>query len=99
MPNLNQTGPEGQGQRTGRGLGQCGRSDQGERSDGKPLRLAQRRRGRCGARRRDGSGRTLDVSQGRKQTKAIGGLEQLQGDGIPRQRRNGAGSSGRRGNR
>ena len=70
MPNLNQTGPKGQGAGSGRGLGPCGGSDQGERSGGKPRKKSQRKRDRRGACRRDGSGRDSGGARGQKQADA-----------------------------
>jgi hypothetical protein len=50
MPNLNGTGPDGRGPRTGRGRGRCGRRKQGDA--GAPTRSLRGGRGRKGGERR-----------------------------------------------
>lgn len=99
MPNFNRTGPKGQGAKSGQGLGQCGGSDQGARSGGKPRGKTQQKRDRSRACRRDGSGRGGDENRGQKQTHNYSQSELLpEGEDIP-QPGGGTESKNRRGRR
>lgn len=55
MPKLDHTGPEGQGPRTGRNLGECAKKGDNEPKGKLGVGMAKRRKGDCG----EGKGKRL----------------------------------------
>jgi len=80
MPGLNRTGPEGQGSRTGRGLGKCNpgtneetkNMNQGESESDQVSRMGLGRRLGRGIGRGAGAGRRGGMGRGRNQGRGFG---------------------------